>query len=451
MAGQAWCPVYNRDAVMTPTLYDTEAEKALLGGILLDPESINEVIDELTTQDFYDGRNGTIYGAMLSLLEQRVPIDLLSLRDDLGQSARMVEAGGETYLAMVSQTMPCSPSLKTYARIVSDKSIRRRLATALERLNREVRLGVGTLQELREKVSADVLEALEARDTSGPSSMKAVCHEMFIAMREASERATPTVGYTTGLADLDQFIGGFRGGRLYFVGGRPGMAKTSIATHFAREIATLGLPVLIHSMEMPRVDLGFQMLSAMTGIDGQMIEGGRFSGQEQARVGRDIGVLANLPIYIDHRGARTLLDMKAAARRIKAKHGKLGAVVCDYLQLMDGSGENRHQQVGANSRGLKALAKELDCPVIALSQLSRKVEERADKRPMLSDLKESGDIEADADVVMFLYRHFYYTKEPEDAGVAEIIIAKQRRGPCGTVKVHFNEPSTRFRDLVAAF
>ncbi|MEK7631969.1 MAG: replicative DNA helicase [Patescibacteria group bacterium] len=429
-----------------------DAEQALLGALLIDKDAIIKVADLIQTADFYRDIHGKIYQAMQELYEKHEPIDVVGLSNRLEEKKQLELIGGVSALTALANTVPTASNVVSYANIVQRKATLRRLLQA-----------AGDITSIGYQESEDVEKLLDEAEQSIFSVSQRYLRQNFIPIRsvlsEAFERidelhkgAGKLRGITSGFPDVDKLLAGFQKSDLIIVAARPGMGKTTLALDFARHAATkMHVPVGIFSLEMSKEQLVDRMLCAEAGVDLWKMRTGRLSDRPEdndfPRIGHAMGVLSEAQIFIDDTATSNVMMMRTKARRLQAEHG-LGLIVVDYLQLMEGRAnvENRVQEVAEITRGLKAIARELNIPVIALSQLSRAVESRESKIPQLADLRESGSIEQDADIVMFIYRPAMYDRDidPLKKGVAEIHVAKHRNGPTGHIDLIFNENKVRF-------
>lgn len=436
--------------------HSIEAEQSLLGGLLLDNEAWDRIGDQVNDADFYRDEHRRIYRHVRRLLEQGKPADVVTVAESLDAAGESEHTGGLAYLGELAANTPSAGNIKRYAEIVRERSVLRRLVavadeiagTALNPLGRDAKT-------LLDEAEAKVFEIAEAgaRHSEGFQHINPLLTQVVERIQELHDRENPSdiTGVPTGFVDLDQQTSGLQPGDLVIVAGRPSMGKTAFALNIAENVAVdSGLPVAVFSMEMGGSQLAMRMLTSIGRLDSQRVRTGRLNDDEWSRLSFALGKLHEAPIYIDESGGLNPVDLRARARRLYRQCGQLGLIVIDYIQLMVSAkqNENRATEVSEISRSLKSLAKELKVPIIALSQLSRKVEERTDKRPMMSDLRESGAIEQDADVIMMLYRDEYYKPDTPDKGTAECIIGKQRNGPTGTVKLAFLGEYTRFDNLV---
>ena len=433
-----------------------EAEQSVLGGLLLDNSAWDRAGDLLTDSDFYRYEHRLIYAAIGSMINQSKPADVITVFEQLQSLGKAEECGGLVYLNALAQSVPSAANLRRYAEIVRERAILRKLIAASDDIattafNPQGRPVAQILDEAEGKIFTIGEEGSRARQ--GLQSMDALIVKLIDRVNELHENGAEEVtGVRTGFYDLDRMTAGLQPGDLIVLAARPSMGKTAFALNIGEHVAVNeGLPVVVFSMEMGASQLALRMVGSLGRIDQQHLRTGALRDDEWGRLSEAVDKLGKVSMYIDESPALNPSELRARARRQARQCGKLGLIIVDYLQLMSGSSsneENRATVLGEISRGLKALAKELQCPVIALSQLNRSVESRTDKRPMMSDLRESGAIEQDADIIMFIYRDDYYTKEAsKEPGVAEIIIGKQRNGPVGTIKLTFLKPLTKFDNL----
>ncbi len=425
-----------------------EAEEAILGGILLDPEAISRVSDRLLPEAFYISAHKDIYQAAVRLHTQGKATDLLSVTSWLTDHEMLARIGGRNKLATLVDRTVSAVNIDALAGLVMDKYLRRRLIKAG---NEIVHLGYETETELPivlDQAEQKVFGVTQERPQSGLVHISDTLINNFQDIEDRNQGiALP--GIPCGFYDLDAMTSGFQRSDLIIVAGRPSMGKTAFCLNLAHNIAaSYKLPVAIFSLEMSNEQLTQRLLASEAQIESSYLRTGRLSQTQWEPLTRAIGILSDMPIYIDDTPNITVTQMRSQARRLQAEVGtELGLIVIDYLQLMEGAGDNRVQELSKITRQLKGLARELSVPVIALSQLSRGVEARTNKRPMLSDLRESGSIEQDADLVIMLYRDEYYSPDTPDRGIAEVIIAKHRNGPTGTAKLLFNPQFTKFQNL----
>jgi len=434
--------------------HSNDAEVSVLGSILLDNDALVQLGDAVATDMFYREGHRKIFTAMRTLHERGEPVDLITLSEELRLKGQLDEVGGLSYLVGLSDHVPTAAYAETYARIVQEKYTLRQLISVSGKVMQMAYEGQLPLEDLLDRSEKMIFEVAEQKKTSDFQEMSNVVHETFEYITMLHNAKGIPDGVATGFRDLDEQISGLQKGSLNVLAARPSMGKTAFALSIAQNVALRpgAKAVAIFSLEMPAVQLALRMLCSEARVDMNRIRSGQLNERDFERLAMGAGRLAETPMVIDDEPELTLNVLRSKCRRIKAQHGGLGLIVIDYLQLMSGSkgggnGENRQQEISAISRGLKGLARELEVPVIVLSQLSRAVEQRPNHRPMLSDLRESGAIEQDADIVMFIYRDEYYNKETDQQGIAEIIIGKQRNGPVGTVKLQFHSAHVRFNDL----
>ncbi len=436
--------------------HSIEGESSVLGGLLLDNSAWDRVGDLLVDEDFYRYEHKLIYASVGALINASKPADVITVFEHLQSQGKADEVGGLSYLNSLAQYVPSAANVRRYAEIVRERSILRKLVKASDEIatnafNPQGKPVATILDEAEQKIFK--IGEQGSRMKQGFHSMDTLVVELLDRVTEMSENPNDITGVPTGFYDLDRQTSGFQAGDLIILAARPSMGKTALAINIAEHVAlNEGLPVAVFSMEMGASQLAVRIVGSIGRIDQGHLRTGKLSDEEWPRLTEAIEKLRNISLHIDETPGLTVSELRANARRLARQCGKLGLIVVDYLQLMSVStsmnDENRATAVGEISRGLKMLAKELQCPVIALSQLSRGVESRTDKRPMMSDLRESGAIEQDADVIMFIYRDEYYTKEAcKEPGVAEVIISKQRNGPTGTVKLAFISRITKFESL----
>ena len=437
--------------------HSTEAESSVLGGLLLDNGAWDRVGDLLTESDFYRFEHRMVFGAIGALVNASKPADVITVFEQLLSQGKAEEIGGLSYLNSLAQYVPSAGNIRRYAEIVRERAILRKLVSASDEIatnafNPRGRPVATILDEAEQKIFNIGEEG--ARTKQGFQAMESLVVKLLDRVQEMADNPNDVTGVPSGFYDLDRMTAGFQAGDLIVLAARPSMGKTALAINIAEHVAlNEGLPVAVFSMEMGAAQLAVRIVGSIGRIDQSHLRTGKLTDDEWPRLTEAIEKLRTISLHIDESAGLTSSELRANARRLSRQCGKLGLIVVDYLQLMSGSsndGENRATELGEISRGLKTLAKELQCPVIALSQLNRSVETRPDKRPMMSDLRESGAIEQDADIIMFIYRDEYYTKDAcKEPGVAEVIIAKQRNGPTGTVKLAFLKPITKFESLAS--
>jgi replicative DNA helicase len=427
-----------------------EAEQSVLGAILVRPEVLDGVADLLEPEDFYREAHGRIFQAMLDLYGRGEPVDMVTVTALLKERGHLEGVGGPVFLAGLSEQVGFATNAQYYASLVHDKAVLRRLLDCTQEIASQCLAPVEDVAEFLDAAEHKVFQVAEAKVRPGFKPLGTLV-EQEIATLEAiwHREAGRITGVPSGFKDLDNITAGFQKGDLIIIAARPSMGKTALALNIAYNAAYHSqVPVSVFSLEMSKEQLVRRLLSSEGRVDASNLRRAFLSNLEWANLQTAAGYLLDCPMYIDDTPAATVLDIRAKARRLKAD-GKLGLVIIDYLQLMRGRADisSREQEISEISRSLKALAKELSVPVIALSQLNRRVEERPNKHPQLADLRESGAIEQDADVIIFIYRDEVYREDSPDQGTAEIIVGKQRNGPTGKVKLHFEKKFTRFDDL----
>ena len=430
---------------------NVEMEQSVLGAILQNNEAIVRLADTLQEGDFYHDAHRLLFRAMLDLFQDNIPIDVLSVNEWLKKKDRLDDIGGPAYLAELVELVPTAAHVDYHARVVRDKSILRALintATNIVQECHEADEDVGMLLDRAERL---ILEVSQGRATSGFSKLHMVLQGSFKQLEKLAERKDPITGLPTGFSDLDRQTAGLQPSDLIIIAGRPSMGKTTLALNIAAHAGMMtGKPIAIFSLEMSKEQMALRMLCAQARVDSAKLRTGFVSKEDWKPLTDAAGDLSNRDnIYIDDTPMQTALDIRAKARRLRSEQGDLGLVIVDYLQLMQGRSraENRQQEISDITRALKALARELNVPVVALSQLSRAVEQRRPAKPQLSDLRESGAIEQDADVVAMLYRDEVYEEDTDERGVAEVNIAKHRNGPTGILRLAFRGEFTRFDNL----
>ncbi|HUS62486.1 MAG TPA: replicative DNA helicase [Acidimicrobiales bacterium] len=426
-----------------------EAEESLLGAMLLSREAVTAAVERVGADDFYKPAHGHVYEAITSLFSQGEPIDPVTVAEELRRAGLLDAIGGQATLVSLQAGTPATTSAGRYARIVEEHALLRRLIGAageIAEMGYALPDDVTATLDLAETM---VFQLTERRSTDTTKALRELLDGTLDRLDALYAKGASITGTPTGFTDLDDNLSGLQDSALIIVGARPSIGKTAFALNIAANAAMkANVPTLIFSLEMGHQELAQRLLCAEAKIDAKKVRNGRLSDLDWEKIHANLGPLAEAPIYIDDNPHLTVMDIRAKARRIKSRHG-LGLIIVDYIQLMSGRGnaENRQVEVSEMSRGLKILARELQVPVVALSQLSRGLEARADKRPMLSDLRESGSLEQDADVVMFLYRDEVYNAESPDRGTAEVIVAKHRNGPTGKIQLAFREQFTRFDNM----
>ena len=430
---------------------NVEMEQSILGAILQNNEAIIRLADTLQEEDFYHDAHRLLYRAMLDLFQENIPIDVLSVNEWLKKKNRLDSIGGPAYLAELVELVPTAAHVDYHAHVVREKSILRALIHTATNIVLECHEGDEDVGMLLDRAERSILEISQGKATAGFSKLHAVLQDSFRQLEKLSERKDPITGLPTGFNDLDRQTAGLQPSDLIIIAGRPSMGKTTLALNIASHAAMqTGKPIAIFSLEMSKEQLALRMLCAEARVDSAKLRTGFLSGDNWKSLTDAAGDLSNRDnIYIDDTPMQTALDIRAKARRLRSEQGDLGLVIVDYLQLMQGRSraENRQQEISDITRALKALARELNVPVVALSQLSRAVEQRKPAKPQLSDLRESGAIEQDADVVAMLYRDEVYDEDTDERGVAEVNIAKHRNGPTGTLRLAFRGEFTRFDNL----
>ncbi len=436
--------------------HSIQAEQSVLGALLLDNQTWDTVSDRVSEVDFYRKDHRLIFRAISELAERQDPFDVITLSEILEKKGELGDVGGLAYLGMLAKDTPSAANIAAYADIVRERSILRQLIhvgtdiadSAFHTEGRET-------AELLENAERQVFNIAEQRQRgqSGFNSIKSLLADAVDKIETLYEQEGSITGVSSGFTDFDEMTSGLQSADLIIVAGRPSMGKTTFAMNIAENVAIKGdKPVAVFSMEMPGDSLAMRMMSSLGRIDQHKVRTGKLDDDEWPRLTSAINLLAETRLFIDDTPALTPTEVRSRARRLTREHGQLGLIVLDYLQLMQSpvSGDNRVQQISDISRGLKALAKELDVPVVALSQLNRNLEQRPNKRPVMSDLRESGSIEQDADVIVFIYRDEVYNEDSPDKGIAEIIIGKQRNGPIGTLRLTFLGQYTRFENFAGA-
>lgn len=433
--------------------HSVEAEQSIIGGLMLDNQVWDKISTKLCETDFYRTEHRILFRSISTLVKKEQPFDVVTLLDALTSHNELDDAGGEAYLFELANNTPSVANVSAYADIVREKSVQRQLiAVATEIADSAYNPSGREVPELLDIAETKVFAIGEqTAGDGGPENIKSIlvrAVEKIDALYHSGEAIT---GLATGLSDLDEMTSGLQPSDLVIVAGRPSMGKTTLVMNMAEHAAIKsGKPVLVFSMEMPSDSLAMRMMSSLGRIDQHKIRTGKLDDDDWPRVTSAVHMLSEAPLFIDDTPALSPGEMRARARRLAKEHGSIGLIVVDYLQLMKVPGfnaENRTAEISEISRSLKSLAKELQVPVIALSQLNRSLEQRADKRPVMSDLRESGAIEQDADLICFIYRDEVYHEDSPDKGTAEIIVAKQRNGPIGKVRVAFIGKYTRFEDL----
>lgn len=427
--------------------HNEEAEQSVIGAIFLEPQALVTASEVLVPEDFYNVAHKLIFETMLTLNDQRTAIDTVTVAEELSNKNMLDDVGGIMYITEIASAVPTAANVAFYASIVAEKSVLRRLIRTATKIVEDGYTREDEVTELLGEAEKQIMEVASRKNSSDFKHIKGVLVETYDHVEQLQNRQGDITGIPTGFRDLDKLTAGFQRGDLIIVAARPSVGKTAFALNVAQAVGTkTDENVAIFSLEMGAEQLVMRMLCAEGNIDAQVLRTGALTTEDWGKLTLAMGALSRAGIYIDDAAGIRINDIRAKCRRLKQEHG-LGMILIDYLQLIQGpgkAGQNRQQEVSDISRSLKGLARELEVPVIALSQLSRGVEQRQDKRPMMSDLRESGSIEQDADIVAFLYREDYYDKETEDANTIEIIVAKQRNGPTDTVKLAFKKEYNKF-------
>ncbi len=435
--------------------HNLEAEKSVLGSILIDNEVFGALEGSITPEHFYKESHRKIYRACERLFRRSEPMDLVTLTEELRQTGELEAVGSVPYLIGLADEVPTAAYAESYAKIVSEKAVLRDLIAASGKIMQTAYDQALPIEQVLDKAEAGIFELSSSKRSHAFEGMGTLVTDTFNYINELFNNPDPISGLRTGFKELDILTAGLQPSTLNVLAARPAMGKTAFALTIGQNVALReGKTVGIFNLEMSAVQLVTRMLCSEARVDMSRVRNGQLSERDFQRLADTAGKISEANIFIDDAADMTVMELRSRARRLMAEHD-LGLIIIDYLQLMSGSGrgglgENRQQEISTISRGLKLLARELDIPVIVLSQLSRAVESRPNKRPMLSDLRESGAIEQDADLVMFIYRDEYYDPHSEKQGIAEIIIGKQRNGPVGTVELQFHNAHVRFNDLAKA-
>ncbi len=444
---------YSLDSLKVPP-NSIQAEQSVLGGLMLDNQTWDSIADKVVEIDFYRRSHQLIFRKIEELAEKQIPFDVITLSDALKVIGELENVGGLAYLIMLAKDTPSAANITAYANIVRERSVLRQLIHIGTQISDSAFNTEGRdTAELLENAERQVFQIAEQRQrgqSGGFIPIKSLLANAVDKIETLFEQEGAITGAGTGFTDFDELTSGLQPADLIIVAGRPSMGKTTIAMNMAENIALKGnKPVAVFSMEMPGDSLAMRMMSSLGRIDQHKVRTGKLDDDDWPRLTSAINLLAGTQLFIDDSPALSPTEVRARARRLAREHGQLGLIVVDYLQLMQSpsSGENRVQQISDISRGLKALAKELNVPVVALSQLNRNLEQRPNKRPVMSDLRDSGAIEQDADLIVFVYRDEVYNEDSPDKGIAEIIIGKQRNGPLGTVRLTFLGQYTRFENF----
>ena len=429
--------------------HSQEAEQSVIGSMIMDSEAILTASEVLAADDFYEKRYGILFEAITELNAEAKPVDLVTLRDKLKEKDVAQELYSIEFLSGLVKAVPTSANVRYYAGIVKEKSILRNLIKVSEAITNDCYLDKEKLDTLLEETEKKVFDIVQKRGSGDFTNIRDIVIQSLDSIEAASRNKGSVTGIATGFYDLDYKTAGLQPSDLILIAARPSMGKTAFVLNIAEHVAVKNkITTAIFSLEMSKNQLVNRILSMNSRVDAQLIRTGNLADSDWANLMESARLVGESGLIIDDTPGISVMELRSKCRKFKLEHN-LGLVIIDYLQLMTGSGkkESRQQEISDISRSLKALAREINCPVIALSQLSRAVEQRPDKRPMLSDLRESGAIEQDADVVMFIYRDEYYNKDSEKAGISEIIIAKQRNGPTGTVELAWQAQYTKFANL----
>ncbi len=426
-----------------------EAEQAVLGSMLTSKEAVSKAMQWVSAGQFYKDAHVRIFSCMVNLFEKGEPIDAISVVDRLKKKKDLESVGGAYYITGLAESVPTTANVEHYAKIVLEKYTLRKLIQVSHEVSKEAFEDVQDVDDILDSAESAIFNISEKRLRGGFKHIDPILHSTFEELDKIATNPGTVTGVPSGLMDLDDITSGFHSGELIIVAGRPGMGKTALALSMGRNAAvTDKTGVGIFSLEMANHQLAMRLLCAEGRVDSHLVRTGKLPKSQWKNLSIAVGQLAEAPIYLDDTAAMSVLEVRAKARRLKAEH-EVGLLIVDYIQLMTGpkGSESRQQEISQISRSLKALAKEIEVPVIGLSQLSRAVESRSDRRPQLSDLRESGAIEQDADVVIFLYRPWVYSQEDDDRGKATIIVAKQRNGPTGTIEATFIDRFARFENI----
>lgn len=430
--------------------HSIEAEQSVIGSMLMDRDAIIAASEIVTAGDFYQHQYGVMFEAMLELFNENLPVDLITLQNRLKEKDVPPEVSSLEFVRDIITTVPTSANVKSYAKIVRDKAVLRRLIKINEDIANTCYAGKEPLENILASTEKTIFDLLQNRNSGDFVPIRQVAMNVLEKIEEASKNQGTVTGIPTGFIDLDYKTSGLQPSDFVLIAARPSMGKTAFVLNLVDHIAVKkGLPAMVFSLEMSKEQLVNRMLAMESNVDSQKLRTGTLSDSDWDAVVEGIGVIGNSKLIIDDTPGISIMELRSRCRKMKLEYG-LSIVIIDYLQLMSGSGkggDNRQQEISEISRSLKALARELSAPVIALSQLSRACETRQDHRPMLSDLRESGAIEQDADVVMFLYRDDYYNKDTDMPNIAEVIIAKQRNGPIGTVNLVWRPEYTKFANM----
>lgn len=428
--------------------HNIEAEQSVIGAMLIDKTSIAMALEVLKSEDFYKDAHKIIYSTILDMFQKDIAVDLITLGEYLKSTERLDSVGGITYITEIYNSVPSTANLGSYIKIVEEKAMLRRLIRASTEIMEDSYNMQDNVPMVLDKAEKRIFDIAEKRTTSDFEPMSTVLERGFLEIERLYNNKGQITGVPSGFPDLDAKTSGFQKGDMVLIAARPSMGKTTFALNLIQHAALrAGKSAVIFSLEMSKEQLAYKLLCSEANVDMLRLRTGNLEDRDWESIAKASGPLAATKIFVDDTAGISVMEMRSKCRRLKIEYG-IDMIVIDYLQLMSGSSsESRQQEVSEISRSIKALAKEMQCPVIALSQLSRAPEQRADHRPMLSDLRESGSIEQDADLVMFLYRDEYYNQETEDKNVAECIIAKQRNGPVGTVRLAWLGQFSKFGNL----
>ena len=443
-------PDFNTDKLPPQNI---EAEQSVLGSLMIDKNAIIKISDLLSAEDFYKNSHGKIYEAMLYLYEHHEPIDLLSLSSRLKDTNELEKIGGHSFLASLANTVPTAANIVHYAKIVSKKAVLRKLIDNASQIIVDAYNEKEEIEKTLDNAEQKIFSVSKKHIRQDFTSIKPILEEAFDRIDDLHKNKGKMRGIPTGFTELDNILSGLQESNLVIIGARPSVGKSSLAMDLARHAAVDSkIPVGVFSLEMSKGEVIDRLICAQANIDLWKLRTGKLSSMGEnddfSKIGHAMGVLSEAPIFIDDSASLNVMAMRTMARRLQSEHG-LGMIIVDYLQLIEGrsNSDNRAVEVSEISRSLKGLARELSIPIVALSQLSRGIESRTDQKPKLSDLRESGSIEQDADVVMFIYREDRVNSETENKNIAEILIAKHRNGPIGSAQLFFNQQCTSFRNL----
>ena len=429
--------------------HDIEAEQAVIGSMLTDQEAVYAAIERLKPEDFYREDNKQIYTAILNIYNKAEPIDIITLKAELSSMGKLDAVGGLEYKVELPEKVPTTANVDRYIKIVEEKSLLRNLIRAANEILSSGYAQEDDVENIVDHAEKKIFDVMQKKSQKGYTTIKDVLVESFTKLEELYNQKEHITGVPTGFAELDKKTAGLHGSELILIAARPAMGKSAFALNIGSYAATrANVPVAIFSLEMSKEQVGNRILCSEALVDSNNVRTGELNDEELGKLAETSGELSQAPIYIDDTPGISVMEIRAKCRKLKLEKN-IGLVIIDYLQLIQGSGKtsSREQEIAEISRSLKILAKEIEVPVIALSQLSRAVEARPDHRPMLSDLRESGSIEQDADIVMFLYRDDYYNEDSEKKNIAEVIIAKQRAGSTGTVDLAWLGKYTKFANL----